>query len=114
QVDFMKVKPGSESAYVEMEVNTWKPVHKEFINAGTRVGWSLWNEIYPGGSAMDYQYVTANYFKDFSKIGMADFNAAFEKAHAGKNMDEFNQKTTDSRDLVRSELWQLVEVVMNE
>lgn len=114
EVDFMKVKPGSESAYVEVEENIWKPVHKEFINAGTRVGWSLWDEIYPAGSAMDYQYVTANYFKDFSKIGMADYNAAFEKAHAGKNIEELNQKTDDSRDLMRSELWQLVEVVMNE
>jgi L-rhamnose mutarotase len=112
QVDYMKVKPGNESAYVEMEETIWKPIHEAFIKAGTRAGWSLWNQVYPAGSALDYQYITANYFKDFSKIGAADYNAAIGKAHAGKNIDELSKKTTDSRDLVRSELWQTVDVVM--
>jgi L-rhamnose mutarotase len=114
QVDFMKVKPGNENAYVEMEETIWKPVHEAFIKAGTRAGWSLWNQVFPSGSAMDYQFVTANYFNDFSKIGAADYGAAFEKAHAGKNIDELNKKTSDTRDLVRSELWQTVDVVMKE
>lgn len=114
EVDYMKVKPGNEAVYVDVEENTWKPVHQEFMKAGSRVGWSLWNEIYPAGAAMDFQYVTANYFKDFSKINAADYTAAFGKAHAGKNLDELMKKTTDSRDLVRSELWQTVDVVMKE
>lgn len=114
QVDYMKVKPGNENAYVEMEETIWKPVHEAFIKAGTRSGWSLWNQVFPSGSAMDYQYITANYFKDFSMIGAADYNAAFGKAHSGKNIDELSKKTTDSRDLVRSELWQTVDVVMKQ
>jgi hypothetical protein len=56
--------------------------------------------------------VTVNYFPDFQKIGAADYNAAFAKAHAGKNMDELGTKTDNLRDLVRSELWQVVDVVM--
>jgi len=114
EVDYMKVKPGNDAAYMDAEQNIWKPVHKEFIKAGTRVGWSLWSEIFPSGSAMDYQYVTANYFPDFSKIGMADYNAAFSKAHPDKDMNALDKKTMDSRDLVRSELWQVVDVVMKE
>lgn len=114
QIDYMKVKPGNEQAYVDTEENIWKAIHQEFINAGTRVGWSLWGEVFPAGSAMDYQYLTANYFSDFSKIGAADYNAAFTKAFAGKNIDEMTKKTNDSRDLVRSELWQELDEVMKQ
>lgn len=109
QVDYMKVKPGNEGAYLDAEKNIWKPVHQEFIKAGTRVGWSLWGNVYPAGSGTDYQYVTANFFSDFSKIGAADYDAAFKKAHAGKDIDALNLKTGNSRDLVRSELWEVVD-----
>lgn len=112
EVDFMKVKPGNEGAYVAAEENIWVPIHKEFIKAGTRAGWSLWGNAFPSGAGMDYQYTTVNYFADFSKIGMADYTAAFEKAHKGKSMDELGKQTTDLRDLVRSELWQTLDVVM--
>ena len=112
QVDYMKVKPGNEAAYVDVEKNIWKPIHNEFIKAGSRVGWSLWSQVFPGGSALDHQFVTVNYFPDFQKIGVADYTAAFGKAHAGKNIDEFDSKTANSRDLVRSELWQVLDVVM--
>jgi len=109
QVDFMKVKPGNDGAYLDVEKNIWKSVHQEFIKAGTRVGWSLWSNLYPAGSGTDYQYVTANFFTDFSKIGAADYTDAFKKAHAGKDVDELNVKTANSRDLVRSELWEVID-----
>lgn len=113
-MDFMKVKPGNETAYLEVEKNIWRPVHQEFIKAGSRVGWSLWSEVFPAGTSMDYQFMTANYVMDFSKVNAADYNAAFSKVHAGKDMDELNKKTNDSRELVRSELWQIVDMVMKQ
>lgn len=109
QIDYMKVKPGNEGAYLDVEKNIWKPIHQEFIKAGSRAGWSLWNEVYPAGSGSDYQYITANYFSEFTKIGTADYNAAINKAHAGKDIDAMGVKTTNSRDLVRSELWQVLD-----
>jgi hypothetical protein len=114
QVDFMKVKPGNEGAYLDVEKNIWKPVHQEFIKAGTRAGWSLWSSVFPSGSGADYQYVTANFFSDFSKIGAADYTDAFKKAHAGKDVDELNVKTGNSRDLVRSELWEVIDSVWQQ
>lgn len=114
QVDFMKVKPGNDGAYLDVEKNIWKPVHQEFIKAGTRSGWSLWGNLYPAGSGTDYQYVTANFFTDFSKIGAADYNDAFKKAHAGKDIDALNVQTGNSRDLVRSELWEVIDSVWKQ
>jgi L-rhamnose mutarotase len=111
EVDFMKVKPGNEVLYLDVEKNIWKPVHTEFIKAGTRAGWSLWSQMYPSGSDNEYQFVTANLFSDFSKIGAANYDDAFKKAHAGKDLDALYEKTGNSRDLVRSELWEVLDVV---
>jgi len=114
EVDYMKVKPGNDGAYLDTEKKIWAPVHKEFVKAGTRAGWSLWGEVYPAGSAGEYQYITANYFPDFKKIGAADYTDAFKKAHAGEDIDALDQKTAASRDLVKTELWQTVDVVMKQ
>lgn len=111
EVDYMKVKPGNEGAYLETEENIWKPVHNEFIKAGSRAGWSLWSQVFPAGSASDYQFITANYFSDFKKVGSADYTDAFNKAHAGENMAELDSITANSRELVRSELWEILDVV---
>jgi hypothetical protein len=114
QVDFMKVKPGNEGLYLDVEKNIWNPVHKEFIKAGSRVGWSLWSEVYPAGSESDSQFATVNYFSEFKKIGTADYNDAFNKAHAGKDINNLFEKTANSRDLVRSELWEVLDVVIKQ
>jgi hypothetical protein len=112
QVDYMKVPQGMEGEYYDVETNIWKPVHNEFIKAGSRVGWSLWSRVFPSGSGLDFQFITVNYFSEFSKIGTDDYNAAFSKAHPGKNLDELGTKTNSSRELVKSELWEVVEKVV--
>ena len=109
QLDYMKVEQGKEGDYYDVELNVWKPVHQEFIKAGSRVGWSLWSRNFPSGAGLDYQFVTVNYMADWSKIGTADYNDAFNKAHAGKSMDEFGAKTNASRTLVKSELWEVID-----
>ncbi len=114
EVDFMHVRQGGDDEYVDVEENIWKPVHEELINSRTRAGWSLWHIVFPGGYGMDYQYVTVNEFSSFSQIGSGDYNAAFNKVHEGKNIDELMQRTLDSRVLAKSELWELLDSVFIE
>jgi hypothetical protein len=109
QLDYMKVEQGKEGEYWDVETNIWKPIHNEFIKAGSRVGWSLWGRNFPSGAGLDYQYVTVNYMADWSKIGTANYTDAFNKAHPGKNYDEMGAKTNASRVLVKSELWEVVD-----
>lgn len=109
EVDYMKVDQGKESEYWDVETNIWKPVHQEFIKAGSRVGWSFWGRNFPSGAGLDYQFVTVNYMADWSKIGAADYTDAFAKAHPGKSMDVLGAKTNASRTLVKSELWEVVD-----
>lgn len=111
QIDFMKTKQGSENDYLNLENQVWGPVHNQFVKDGSRTGWSLWQGVYPGGSGMDYQYATANYISDFSKVTAADFNGAFSKAHPGKDINKLMKQTNESRELVRSELWHVLSSV---
>lgn len=111
QIDYMKVPQGKEGEYYDVETTVWKPVHNEFIKAGSRVGWSFWGRVFPAGTGMDFQYITVNYFADWSKIGAADYNDAFSKAHPGKDMNELGKRTDAARSLVKSELWEVVERV---
>lgn len=114
QVDFMKVKPGNDNMYMDVETNVWGPVHQQFVKDGSRVGWSLWQTVFPAGSGLEFQYVTTNFLSDFSQVGAADYNGAFAKVHSGKNIDQLMEKTNNSRELVRSELWRVVDSVYSE
>lgn len=112
QVNFMKVKSGGGSAYVENEQKVWKPIHQEFVKAGTRAGWSLWQTIYPNGDGEPFQYVTVDDYNNFAQLGQADFQAAVQKAHAGEDIDQLMQETNNARTLEKSELWELLDMVM--
>jgi hypothetical protein len=109
QIDFMKVKPENDARYLDVENKVWKPVHQQFMNDGSRVGWTLWQAVYPSGAGMEYQYATANYISEFSKLMSVDYNKAFSKAHPNGNTDKLMEDTDKSRDLVRSELWQVLD-----
>jgi hypothetical protein len=109
QVDFMKVGQGMGGEYYDTETKIWKAVHQEFIKAGSRVGWSLWERNYPSGASLDFQYITVNYLKNWSQIGAANYNDAFAKAHAGKDLNALFEKTNASRELIRSELWEVID-----
>lgn len=109
QVNFMNVKQGEGNVYINVENSVWKPVHEELARAGSKSGWSVWSVIYPGGSGTDYQFLTVDDFSEFTQIEMAGFESAFGKVHAGKNVDELMKQTNNSRILLRSELWELLD-----
>lgn len=109
EVDYMKVEQGDDDEYLRIEDEVWKPIHEEFIKEGSRVGWSLWGRMFPSGYGMDYQYLTVNDFNDFSQIGQANYAAAIQAVHPNKNISDIIQETYNSRKLVKSELWELLD-----
>ncbi len=109
QVDYMKVEQGGDEAYLELEDQVWKPIHSDFMQEGTRSGWSLWGRVYPTGYGLDYQYITVNDFPSFISIGAADYLKAFQKMNSNLTVEQLNEKTNRSRYLVKSELWELLD-----
>jgi hypothetical protein len=106
-VNYMKTTPGSN--FWQLENDVAKPISKELIKNGNWTGWTLWSNIFPGGTDMKSDAVTVDYYEDFSKIGSVNYRKAFEKAHPGKEWSEFAEKVGNSRSMVRTELWKVID-----
>lgn len=110
-LDFMKVAPGKDSAYVKMEKEVWLPIHKERMKLGIIKDWGLYEKIMPYDSRSDFDYVTGQFFDDINSLVDAKYMEAFTKAYPGQDPGKFMQNTEDNRKLVRNELWKVVDYV---
>lgn len=111
-VNYMKTIPGGNFMQIEEEMA--KPVSQKLIENGNWAGWTVWSNVFPRGQSMEANVVTVDYYPDFSTIGTVNYRQAFEQAHPGKDWSEFAQKIGNSRNLVRSELWKLIDFVFAE
>jgi hypothetical protein len=111
EIDYMKATPGHEDEYVKLEQEQWKPIHQERIKEGKIRSWYFFNVRFPSGSESKYDFVTVNTYDQFGQIEdpYADADKLFSKVHPGIKMEDFASRTTQARDLVRSEVWQLID-----
>ena len=109
-VSQMKVKPGMEGKYLEMERDIFKPLHEEAIRSGQMSTWSVWAK-WPFGEG-DYQYAAVNGFKDFADLVNLDYPGLFKTVHPDINVDQFMQKIPDVRKNTAVEVWRLVDSVL--
>lgn len=103
EVGLMKVKPGDEEKYLELEQKAWKPIHQERINKGNLVGWILYEVMYSGADDA-YNYVTINVYADPANLENPFQGIDFEKIHPGKDIDKLFKKTVNTRTQVRRQL----------
>ena len=107
-VDFMKVEPGQEEAYLQVERKWWKPVHTDRIRRGQMRAWALYRVRYPDGTERDYDFVTVNVFDNFEDAERDPFEL-FPVVHPELDVQLVEQETLVSRRLVRGELWYQVD-----
>jgi len=110
-VDYMKVKPGGEQAYLDLEQKIWKPIHQQRVKSGMISSWGLYALVFPGGSNNEYNYGTVNFYKNFADMENPFSNEIFTKALPNMALSELASKTYGARDLVRSEVWELIDYV---
>jgi len=108
-VNYMKSKPGGNFIQVENELA--KPTSQELVKSGNWAGWSLWSNVFPRGAGMESDFVTVDNYPDFSKLGSVNYTQVFEKANPGKKWADYADKFANSKDMVRSELWKVVDSV---
>lgn len=108
--DYMKVQPANFADWLKMEQETYKPVHQARIELGALKGWALTTLMLPRGSALPYNAMTVNIHKDWASVANATkYTEAFAKT--GKNFQETGQQAAKLRDLVRSDLYEVVDVI---
>jgi hypothetical protein len=116
QVDYMKVSPDQLENYLEVE-RVWKKIHQYNIKQGKYQLWTMEEILQPSGTMYDYNYITRVSFKD-----EAQYNAFVEGDYVPLNLDKLLTKeemkaynaTTSSRDLVKSEVWQLMSEMVDD
>jgi hypothetical protein len=109
-VEYMRVPSGGGAAYAEVE-QTWKKIHEVRIKEGTLTNWGVYSRVFPGGSDYPYNYATASGYSRFKDLVGLDLAALVPKAGLGMSLNELGDKTGKARDLVRGEVWVLVDYV---
>lgn len=107
QVDYMDVPSDGVEAYLSVEQDLWKPMHEATLGTGGKVGWALYSLVWPHGTDYPHNYATTNAFSSLD-VGMP-FAEAAEAAHPDVPVEEISERTLESRDLVKGQLWSLVD-----
>ena len=68
EVDYMKVAPGQDDAYLQVEQKMWKPIHEARVKAGNAVAWYLYRVVSPSGSQVDHNYATVAVYSSFEAM----------------------------------------------
>ena len=80
-------------------INSWEVLTKRFVAFGQ--------------TQLDHDYVTWENYTTFSMIDDSyntdTFTRAVEKAHPDVDFSKVNEATLNSRDILRSEIWELVD-----
>ena len=112
KLDYMKVCPTMESAYLDLESGPWKSIHQARLDAGMIVGWYVYRIHYPYGTAAEYTHATVTVYDSFEKV-LGMFPDADILDGEGKPLDipAVMEKTLAARQLVKSELWTELDVI---
>ena len=110
-VNYMKVDPAKEGAYVQMEREVWKPIHQQRVKDGKLQSWLLYAVRFPGGDNREYGYLTVETYKSVQDVdgGYDDLASVIKKVHPNKAADQILSQANTSRSLVRSEVLKLVD-----
>lgn len=111
RVDYMKVQPNNFADWMKMEREIYKPVHQARMEMGGVKGWVLATMVMPGGSSSPFNAMTVNIYKDWAQVGKpVNYTDAFKKAFPDKDAAQLTSRTASLRDIVRSELFEVLEV----
>lgn len=113
-VDYMKVKPGMTSQYLDAETKVWKKIHQERIKAGNIVNWNLYEVRYPSGTSNAFDYVTVTTVSGWDGIEKfyQSWNDVISKL--SKEDQAVANKTEQMRDLTMHQVIRTVDVAFKQ
>ena len=106
---YMKSTPGF--GFFEQRRDYVKPAFDQAVQDGKMEGWGMWQMVFPSGADMPFNYVTADFYNDFDKIGNAGMGAYILKQNGEQKGNEIMQKMGENRRMAKNELWQLIDYV---
>ena len=109
--NFMRVAPHRTDDYLELEREIARPLHRLEMEDDRMDGWEFYRLIFPGGSIYEYNYMTADFYRRLEQIefGITSEMIAREFPEIEEGFDDYADAI---RERVWSDLWELVEFVM--
>jgi hypothetical protein len=106
----MKVAPGKEQAYLALESDVWKPIHRKMVANGSERSWTLYS-VQSAGTGDPYNFVTVQAFDSLDQYFGLDFPKTIGEAHPGKTMDSIMQQTLGAREEVAMKVMERIDHV---
>ena len=113
KVDYFKATGAQMTDYLEVELETWKKLHQERYERGIIKSWDFYSVVSAEPDA-PYNYIAVNVFDDFSMIDYFDLNSIIQDVYPDMNPDELMEKTRKSREVVRTEIWEVNGRIMDD
>lgn len=111
--NFMSVNLGYEYEYQMFEDEVARPIHEERMEREIMRGWELNELLIPGGTDYGYNFSTIDHFNKLEHIEYGFTVELIRQTHPETNINEFFDNIYRTRDLVRSEVWEWVDLDSN-
>lgn len=110
-INYMNVVLGYEYEYQMFEDEIARPMHEERMQRDQMEGWELHELLLPGGLNYGYNFSTMDYFDNLEDIEFGFTDELIRQTHPATDINEFFEHIYRTRDLVKFELWELVEAL---
>jgi len=111
-VEYMKVKPGMNAQYMDCEM-AYKDIHQKRVDKGHIVSWQLEQVLFPSGTSAEYDYLTITVVKDMEALETVNNHWGDLISDAPSDQQELLNSADKYRDLVKRELWTVVDGIGN-
>ncbi len=108
-LDNMNVNPGSEYTYQMMEDENAKPIHEYRMENGNMEGWELYQLILPRGDEYGYNFATGNFYTHLRDLEFHFTEEIIRQSSPDVDVTAFIENVESIRDLVRSEVYELID-----
>jgi hypothetical protein len=115
RLDYFKTDAQNPAAYLDGEINFWKPAHIASVEMGIKNGWQLCSKLYISNSN-PYTHMTASFMTDFIQTNtkLSDFEKSVKKAFptlSDKQLIEKLGAVLKSREFTHTELIKLIDSI---
>jgi hypothetical protein len=107
--DYMDVPLGREYEYQMFEDEIARPLHEDRMDLDRMNAWEVYELIIPGGLNYGYNFSTGNFYNKLEHIEFGFTDELIRANHPDVNLMEFFETIFSTRDLVKSELWVLID-----
>lgn len=110
-MNYMNVGLGYEYEYQMFEDEIARPLHEARMERDQMEGWELQELIVPGGLNYGYNFSTMDYFEKLNHIEFGFTDELIRHTHPNTNINDFFENIYRTRELVKLEVWELVEAL---